>query len=80
MTSQVNELTLTDKNLMLRCCQTHVSGSQKSLKSFIAVVPMLLMINIGMQSARLSCCNFSVKIQLKYFSAIYPFSDPKPCF
>ena len=49
-------------NLMLRSCQTHFSGSQKCLKSFIALVPMLLMINIGRESARLSYCYFSGKI------------------
>ena len=64
---------------MLGSCQTHISGSQKSLKSFIALVPMLLMINIGRKSARLSCCYYvSVKIKFKYFPTICPFSEPEP--
>ena len=68
MTSQVNVLTLADKNLMLRTWQTDVSGSQTSFMSFIALVPMLLMINIVRKSARLSCY-FSVKIPL-FFAII----------
>ena len=58
-----------DKNLMLRSCQTDISGSQKSYMSFIALVPMLLMINIGSKSARLSCY-FSVNIPLFFFATI----------
>ena len=78
MTPQVNVLNFTDKNLMLRLVKHMFLAVKKSLKSFIALVPMLLMISMGRKSARLSCCYFSVKIQLKYFSTIYPFSEPEP--